>query len=287
MTPSFTTWRRRHFNQVNTYRWVPKSPEVEQRIRQELAKHAVAIKLEDATTGIPAPLYCEHPFAWDSDHHRRIHDFVLTHEVRLPNGRLRVADSEGGYLAILRQLSSGLIHSGTHDNQAFILSERRIDVCESIVDGVQGPVLVAAFYKAEVAALLKRFGSRARRFVGDTPAAERIKLIDDWNNDRIPVLVAAPGAMGHGINLQLGSARTIVWFTHTFDWAQRAQFNARLVRSGQTKTISVVSLVADAGIDRAVLTALNHKQTGEQAVLEALDIRHRFVRTQEVCDVNP
>jgi SNF2 family DNA or RNA helicase len=90
--------------------------------------------------------------------------------------------------------------------------------------------------------------------------------------------------MGHGINLQHGSCRTLVWFTHSFDWAQRAQFNARLVRSGQTKTISLVDLVGDAGLDRTLLNVLSAKQSGEQAVLEALDISHRFV-TREVADV--
>ena len=82
--------------------------------------------------------------------------------------------------------------------------------------------------------------------------------------------------MGHGINLQKGASRTIVWYTHTFDWAQRAQFNARLVRSGQTKTISIVNLVGNAGIDGAVLQSLDSKQVGEQALLEILDIKHRF-----------
>ena len=167
MTPGFSTWRRRHFNQLNEYRWAVKSPEVEQGIRAELARHAVAIRLEDATTGIPQPLYSEHLFAWDDAHHRRLRDFLLTGEVRLPNGRLRLADSEGAHLAMLRQLTSGLIHAGDHDNQAHWLSSRRIDELETVIDGVRGPVLVAAYYKAEVAALLKRFAGHARAFVGD------------------------------------------------------------------------------------------------------------------------
>jgi hypothetical protein len=282
MTPGFMNWRRRYFNPINEYRWAVKSPAVEQRIRQELARHAVAIRLEDAVSGIPEPLFSEHPFEWDDAQHRRLRDFMLTGEVRLPNGRLRVADSAGAHLAILRQLTSGLVHAGDHGNEAFWLSTRRLDELESIIDGVRGPVLVAAFYRAEVAAMLRRFGPRARAFVGDTPQAERPRLIEDWNHDRIPVLIAAPGAMSHGINLQLGSARTIVWFTHSFDWAQRAQLNARLVRSGQTKVVSIISLVADLGIDRAVLAALAHKQNGEQAVLDALDIRHRFQPRLEV-----
>jgi SNF2 family DNA or RNA helicase len=87
--------------------------------------------------------------------------------------------------------------------------------------------------------------------------------------------------MGHGINLQHGSSRTIVWYSHSFDWAQRAQFNARLVRSGQSKTVSIVNLVADAGLDLLALRALESKEASEKSILEALDIRHHFSKVEE------
>ena len=276
MSKQFYSWRAKHFVQVNDYTWRPKSGKIEKLIRDELARHAVAIKLEDAAKGIPEPLYSDSPFQWDDTHFQRIVDFIATNQVNLPGGKVRMAGSEGAFLAILRQLSSGLIYAGEGDSTSFMLSNSRMDALESLIDSTQGPVLVAAFYKAEVEAMLRRFGGRARAFVGSTAPAERTKLIADWNADRLPVLIAAPGAMGHGINLQHGSSRTIVWFTHSFDWAQRAQFNARLVRSGQTKTVSIINLVGDCGIDRAVLASLDAKKVGERAILDALDIRHRF-----------
>lgn len=276
MSKEFFAWRNRHFVKVTEYSWRAKNHQTEKRIRDELAKHAVAIKLEDATKGIPEPLYGVYPFAWDETHYQRIQRFMATSEVELPNGKVRQAQSEGAFLAILRQLTSGMVYAGEGDSQAHLLSSARIDALQDFIEGTQGPVLVAVFYRAEVEALLRRFRGQAQAFVGSTPPAERTRLIADWNADRIPVLLAAPSAMGHGINLQHGSSRTIVWFTHSFDWAQRAQFNARLVRSGQTKTVSIVNLVADAGLDLMALRALDAKQDSERAILEALDIRHRF-----------
>ena len=276
MTNEFFTWRAKHFVKVTDYSWRPKGPDTEKRIRDQLALHAVSIKLEDAVQGIPEPLFSEVRFAWDDAHFKRIENFTKTLDVLLPNVQLRVATSEGSYLAILRQMTSGVVYANDADGSAFELSSKRIDALEALIDSVQGPVLVAAYYRAEVNALLGRFHGKARAFVGSTHAKERVALIDDWNADRIPVLIAAPSAMGHGINLQHGTSRTIVWYTHTFDWAQRAQFNARLVRSGQSKVISIVSLVADSGIDRIVLNSLAAKHTGEQAILEALDIKHRL-----------
>lgn len=272
----YQSWRQKNFNRVSEYSWRVKSQEHEKKIRDELARHAVSIKLEDATTGIPEPLHSNYPFEWDAEHFARIIEFTKTNAVVLPNGEVRTAYTEGGYLAIYRQLTSGLIYGTDAVTTSFKLSQAREDALFNLIDEVQGPVLVAIFYRSEVLDLIKRFGGRARAFTGATSPKERSQIIDDWNADKIPVLIAAPSAMGHGINLQKGGSRTIVWYTHTFDWAQRAQFNARLVRSGQTKTISIINLVGDAGIDGAVLQALDTKQEGERALLEILDIKHRF-----------
>lgn len=272
----FISWRSKNFSRVSEYSWRIKNNELEKKIRDELARYAVSIKLEDATCGIPEPLFSNYPFEWDEQHFRRIAEFTKNNEVQLPTGDIRAAYTEGGYLAIYRQLTSGLIYASDGAATAFQLSSAREDALVNLIDEVQGPVLVAIFYRSEVQNLLKRFGARASAFTGATTPRERTRLIEAWNSDQIPILIAAPSAMGHGINLQKGSARTIIWYTHSFDWAQRAQFNARLVRSGQTKTISIVNLIGNAGIDRAVLQALQSKQAGEKAIMEVLDIKHRF-----------
>jgi hypothetical protein len=277
MISEFNSWRARHFKQVGEFSWRPKSAADEQKIRDEFSQYAISVRLEDAAHGIPEPLHSDFPFDWDVPHLKRIQRFIASNEVILPDGTVRRVNSEGGYLSVLRQLTSGLIYTGNAEaNQGYVVSSARMDALESLIDSLQGPVLVAIYFRAEVEALLKRFGSDAKAFVGDTPPAERLALIRQWNQDQIPILIAAPSAMGHGINLQHGSSRSIVWFTHSFDWAQRAQFNARLVRSGQTKTVSIINLVANAGLDRAVLSSLEKKCSGEKAILAALDIRHRF-----------
>jgi hypothetical protein len=272
----FHSWRQKNFNLVSEYSWRIKSQQHESKIRNELAQHAVSIRLEDATTGIPEPLHSNYPFEWDSEHLGRITAFEKNNQVVLPTGEVRSAYTEGGFLAIYRQLTSGLIYASDGAVTSFKMSQSREDALVNLINEVQGPVLVAVFYRSEVQDLLTRLGISARAFTGATTPKERLQIIDDWNADKIPVLIAAPSAMGHGINLQKGASRTIVWYTHTFDWAQRAQFNARLVRSGQTKTISIFNLVGNAGIDLAVLQALDAKQVGEKALLEILDIKHRF-----------
>jgi hypothetical protein len=267
---NFAKWRGKHFVQAGDFNFRPKSRDTEESIRSELARNAMSVSLAGSGAGVPEPFHCLQHFEWDTVHKARFDRFAQTGEVELPNGQIRVADSDGARLAIARQLTSGLIYTSGEPSTGFMLSESRLDALEGLVDSVEGPVLVAVFFKAEVAAILRRFGRRGRAFTGSTPPGERSKLINDWNADRIQVMAASPGSMGHGINLQLGSSKTICWFTHSFDWAQKAQFDARLVRSGQKNHVSIVSLVGNKGIDRAVMQVLSEKKAGEAAVLKAM-----------------
>lgn len=270
---SFHHWRNKHFAQKTTYTWRPKTPQVEKLIRDELKKHAVAIKLDQSGAGIPEPFYTSYRFKWDDAHFDRIARFEETLAVRLPNGEVRVAESEGSYLAILRQLTSGLIYDELGNGT--MLTQARMAAAEEVIDGVEGPVLMPIFFKAEALALKHRIKG-SRLFVGSTPPSERAQLIADFNADKVPVLICAPAAMATGVNLQHGSAKTIVWHSNGWDAAARNQLNARLIRSGQKNHVSVVTLVADAGLDAAILDAFGRKQSGEAALMDALDIHHKF-----------
>ena len=284
----FYNWRKRHFVAINEHRWLARDAGTEALIRKQLARYAFAIELNQSGASIPEPLYQRLHFQWDKAHRERLQCLLSDGAFTLPQSTRMAPQSDGARLSMLRQLSSGFIYApasqpeqgNEHGAEQETLAERsdacqwlsqaRIRALSDCVDGAQGPVLVAAFFRAEVTALLCHFGARAKAISGQTQAAERSKLIDAWNRDEIEVLIGVPAAMGHGINLQLGSSRTLIWFTHSFDWAQRAQMNARLIRAGQTKTVSIIDMVADCGIDAPVLRALEQKQAGEAAMFEAI-----------------
>ena len=261
---------------MHEHAWFVKDARTEALIRSELARYAYAIELHESGALIPEPLYQRLHFRWDKSHRERLEDLLAEQAFTLPYGKRIEPTMDGVRLSMLRQLTSGFIYANGCEDRSddtsacHWLSNARIRALSDCVDGVQGPVLVAAFFRAEVDALLSHFGGKAKALNGQTPAAERSKLIDAWNRDAIEVLIGVPCAMGHGINLQHGSCRTLFWYTHSFDWAQRAQMNARLIRAGQTKTVSIIDMVADQGIDVPVLHALEKKKAGEAAMFEAI-----------------
>lgn len=260
----FNRWRSRHFEKVSRFSWRPKKGAGAE-IRKELAKCGMSVSLDEVESGVPEAVYLEHPFAWTDYHRQRIEHLFEDRVLRVSPEDERVID-HGVFLSVARQVSSGFVYEGKEPRY---LSPSRFDALDDVIAGTEGGVLVPVNFIAEVRAIQRRIPT-ARVFIGETPPKEREQIIKDWNADKIRVLVCHPGAMAHGLNLQKGNARTIVWFSHGFSYAQRKQLNARLIRSGQRKIVSVISLVANAGIDRAALNALGRKGESEAALIAAL-----------------
>jgi hypothetical protein len=262
---NFHAWRGRHFNKASTFTWRPK-PGTDQRVRDELAKCGISIRLDQASD-IPAAVYGVHPFEFDAKHRQRIVDFMRDGEIEV-GGEPFGSDSEEARLTLLHELTCGFIY---RDGVAAELSMGRVEALRDLVETVQGPVLVGVKFKAD-AEMIRRAFPKAVVYAGSTPAADRARIIEDWNADRIQMLLGSPSSMGLGLNLQLGSAQTVVWYSMPWSWELFAQFNARLIRSGQRKTVSVMRLESTVGIDKAVAAVIERKQSGEKALLAALNI---------------
>ena len=94
--------------------------------------------------------------------------------------------------------------------------------------------------------------------------------IDDWNAGRIPVAIAHPASIGHGLNLQAGGS-TLVWFGLTWSLELYQQTNARLWRQGQkAETVVIHHLVTEGSIDERILLALKNKDQSQESLIDAV-----------------
>ena len=81
-----------------------------------------------------------------------------------------------------------------------------------------------------------------------------------------------PASAGHGLNLQEGGS-TIIWFGLTWSLELYQQANARLWRQGQKQTVVIHHILTKGTIDHRVMTALDNKDTGQSALIEAVRAR--------------
>ena len=170
-----------------------------------------------------------------------------------------IAGSEAALTNKLLQFANGAIYD--MDGQVHELHTIKLDALEELIEEAGGdPVLVMYAYKHDADRIRQRIPCRSL----DTSAD-----IDDWNAGKIPVALAHPASVGHGLNLQEGGHITI-WYGMTWSLELYQQANERLNRPGQTQVCRVYHLILKGTHDARVLQSLTNKDKGQAAAIEAL-----------------
>lgn len=158
----------------------------------------------------------------------------------------------------LSQIAAGFIYD-TDTGETHQLHSEKTAAVQEIVDGTGSPVLVFYRFKAELDRLLSIEGSVDAKSPG---------ALDAWNRGTVPVLLAHPASMAHGLNLQHGG-HTIVWTSLTWEPEAYQQANARLQRQGQAHPVIIHRLVS-CSVDTAIIDRLAGKKSVQDALLSAL-----------------
>jgi SNF2 family DNA or RNA helicase len=96
------------------------------------------------------------------------------------------------------------------------------------------------------------------------------RLVDDFNDGSVRVVLGHPASMGHGLNLQ-GACHHIIWFGITWNLELYDQAIARVYRQGQRSDhVYVYHIVARGTKDEDVLRVLTRKDRNQQSLLTAL-----------------
>ena len=175
----------------------------------------------------------------------------------------------------LIQLSSGALYDNILEHSAdetsyTVFHDEKLKALKDIVENSTSPILVFYFFKSEL--------ERLPKFIEfehlNTKRKDVKETIAKWNRGEIPVLVAHPASVGHGLNLQEGG-HTMVWLTTTWSNEQYRQSVKRLYRSGQTHPVSVIHLLAEGTEDENVIKRIDMKESGQEELMKALDVAQR------------
>lgn len=191
--------------------------------------------------------------------------------VRLKDSKVK-AVNKGVLVGKLQQILGGAVYANSADPADILASE-------------EGERVVTEIHDAKIKALRKLWEQEGRKpmLVGTQFIHERERIcaaipeavefssdkLDDWNAGKIPLLVAHPASMGHGLNMQRGGNR-LVWFTPTYDLEQYDQMNARLARTGQKEETKIFHLLASGTADDAVMAALESKDKTQSGLMKTL-----------------
>ena len=180
---------------------------------------------------------------------------------------LECLDAEGEIIAgtaaaltnKLLQFANGAIYD--LDGRVHHLHDVKLDALEELVEAAGGdPVLLLYSYKHDAERIRQRITCRA---------LDKPEDIDAWNRGEIPVALAHPASIGHGLNLQDGG-HIIIWYGVPWSLELYQQANERLNRPGQKNVCRIYHLILKGTHDERVLKSLNSKDIGQAAALEAL-----------------
>lgn len=170
----------------------------------------------------------------------------------------------------LLQFANGAMYT---DNGGYVdIHDAKLEALKEIIDTANGkPVLV--FYS------FIHDKERIKREI-KAQELEDSSTIEKWNKGELPVLLCHPASAGHGLNLQAGG-NIIVWFGLTWSLEFYQQANARLHRQGQTERVIVHHLITDGTMDEQVVRALEEKDLGQSALMEAVKARLKAYKKTE------
>ena len=158
----------------------------------------------------------------------------------------------------LRQLTSGFIFSDDQDGTWTKLHTAKLDALQEVVDGTGDNLLV--FYNFRPEREMIRAAFPQARMMDEKGA------LDAWDQAELPMMLAHPASVGHGLNLQLGG-HTAVWYSLTWDLELYLQANARLPRPGQEHQVIIHSLEVEGTVDKLVAANLATKDFNQTSFL--------------------
>ena len=241
---------------VYSYRLLPGADEA---IQARIADVCMSLRKEDYLS-LPGQLYetveITPPPALLKQYKQFEHDRIM--EAMDGDGEI-VALNAAALTGKLLQFANGAIYDD--NSNPHLIHNLKLDALEDLIEAANGePVLVFYAFKHDRDRIMRRVSCRELATSED---------IDAWNRKEIPVALAHPASVGHGLNLQEGG-HIIIWFGLTWSLELYQQANERLNRPGQTHVCRIYHLVLKGTHDERVLAALERKDTSQRALIDAL-----------------
>jgi SNF2 family DNA or RNA helicase len=191
---------------------------------------------------------------------------------QLEEGKTVTAASAAVATMKCRQIANGGLFDGVEvmgKRSVFEIHQEKTEAVKDLVEELNGkPALVAYEFQHDLARLKEAFPD-APHLGGGVTTRKQAEIEDAWNAGQIPVLLAQPQSVAHGLNLQ-GTGAAVIFHSIPWDLELYEQLVRRVWRQGQKERVVVHHIVAKGTIDEAVMKALTKKDRTQQALLRAL-----------------
>lgn len=261
---SFRAFQQSTMKQVSQFRWVAR-PEAND-IVHEAMQPSVRFALEDCHDLPPITLSAR-DVTLSARQNKAYKQLMADYAMDSKKQGVITVVNEAARLNKLIQIGAGFAY--TKDGRGeYLDATKRLKTTIDLVREAEGKVIIFASYKWAVA-MLERVMAHVGTplaITGQTPAGKRAEYIALFRgSDSHRILIAHPGCMAHGVNLQCAS--TIIWYTPTHSLETYMQANARITRPGQKQHMNIIHLIATA-VEKRIFKKLGKNEKVMHILLE-------------------
>lgn len=239
-------------------------------------QHATVVRKEDCLD-LPPKVYETRDVDLSAEQ-RRVYDDLERWSCTQLEGREHVSATEAITLLLrLHQISCG--HVVDEQGVVHQLENGRLAALDGVLDEDCGPAILWCSYRADVDRVVRHLRDRGLRVVrhdGSTSVADRDAAVDLFQGGQADVFVGTPATGGYGVTLT--RARTVVYFSNSYNLEHRLQSEDRPHRIGLDHSVTYIDLVARGTVDERFVA--NHRakidmsevimQGGPQALLRLI-----------------
>jgi len=193
---------------------------------------------------------------------KKYYDQMKLMALALVDGNLMSTNNALTQIMRLHQICCG--HVKFDDGRQEDIPNNRINELISTIEECDGKIIIWANYRRDIenikAALQKEHGmTSVATYYGDTEAEERQEIVTKFQdpNSELRFFVGNPRTGGYGLTLT--QAKTVIYYSNSFDLEVRLQSEDRAHRIGQTSKVTYIDFISPGTVDEHIVKALRNK----------------------------
>jgi len=281
LRPDFYQFRSRYFNYTGPPRYVTTlKPGAQEHIYDKIADITDRLGPEDHIE-LPEVLHNDIYLELPNNLRRMYNTLEAEFMLEFSMGDV-VAGSKAVLYSKLRQFNQGCLYlenevgvpRGTPKRYE-VIHDIKAKALKSLVDTAAGnPIIAPIQFRFEHEQIEKVLKRKVPFIGGSTSPAESKRLVREWNEGKIPLLLCHPRSVAFSLNLQFGG-HTILWFALPWEMDLYEQLIRRLRRRGQEHTVVVNRFIFKDTVDEVVAKALATKNANQEDLFRGIIQRRK------------
>ena len=216
---------------------------------------------KDEVLDLPPKLYSKRYVTITPEQKRLYKQLVDEYTVELDSGEQISAPLAIVRLLRLQQVICGYLPKGDQSEELQDIpgGNPRLDLLAETCEDLSHKAIIWCRFRRDIELICNHptFRGRCVRVDGSVTGPARGEALDEFQKGDTQFLIGNPAAIGTGVTLH--AARTVIYYSNSFNLADRLQSEDRAHRIGQNYPVHYIDLVASGTVDMRIVASLRDK----------------------------